>query len=97
MTQAVDGRGLELAVAAAQQAGINRFILVSAFPEAVRAEYLSDTFETYMAVKKLADVHLAETSLDWVILRPGTLLDIPSTARFVLAWPFLMAACRART
>src|SRR3546814_15712394 len=34
-----------------------------------------------MAVKKLADVHLAESDLDWVILRPGTLLDAPGTGR----------------
>lgn len=32
MTNAIDGRGLELAVAAAQQAGVRRFLLVSAFP-----------------------------------------------------------------
>ena len=75
MTNAIDGRGLETAVAAAQQAGIRRFLLVSAFPEAARGKVVSDTFENYMAVKKRADVHLAETDLDWVILRPGRLLD----------------------
>lgn len=75
MTNAIDGRGLELAVAAAKQAGIRRFLLVSAFPEAGRARQLSERFENYMKVKKLADVHLAESDLDWVILRPGTLVD----------------------
>lgn len=81
MTNAIDGRGLELAVASAQQAGIKRFLLVSAFPEAFRGKQVSDTFENYMAVKKLADVHLAETDRDWVILRPGTLLDEPGTGK----------------
>jgi len=81
MTNAIDGRGLELAVAAAQQAGIRRFILVSAFPESLRGELVSDSFENYMKVKKLADVHLAETDLDWVILRPGTLSDSPGTGK----------------
>lgn len=81
MTNAIDGRGLEVAVAAAQTAGIPRFLLVSAFPEAGRGEKLSATFENYMAVKKAADVHLAETDLDWVILRPGTLLDTPGTGK----------------
>src|SRR3546814_8351244 len=71
MIDAIDGRGLELSVAAAQQAGIARFLLVSAFPEAFRGREVSETFEHYMAVKKLADVHLAESDLDWVILRPG--------------------------
>ena len=57
MTNAIDGRGAELAVAAAQKAGIERFLLVSAFPEASRGKKVSDTFENYMAVKKRADVH----------------------------------------
>lgn len=81
MTNAIDGRGLELAVAAATQAGVMRFILVSAFPESFRGKEISETFENYMAVKKLADVHLAESGLDWVILRPGTLLDTPGTGK----------------
>ncbi|MCO5787930.1 NAD-dependent dehydratase [Pseudomonas sp. G11-1] len=81
MTNAIDGQGLELAVAAAQQAGVQRFLLVSAFPEAGRNKVVSDTFENYMAVKKRADVHLAESDLDWVILRPGTLLDSPGTGK----------------
>ncbi len=81
MTNAIDGRGLELTVAAAQKAGIQRFLLVSAFPEASRGKQVSETFENYMAVKKRADVHLAESDLDWVILRPGTLLDAPGTGK----------------
>jgi len=75
MTNAIDGKGLELTVAAARQAGIRRFLLISAFPEALRGNQMSDGFENYMRVKKRADVHLAESDLDWVILRPGTLLD----------------------
>ncbi|PRB79897.1 SDR family oxidoreductase [Pseudomonas sp. MYb185] len=81
MTNAIDGQGLELAVAAAQQAGVKRFLLVSAFPEAGRSKTISDTFENYMTVKKRADVHLAESGLDWIIVRPGTLLDSPGTGR----------------
>lgn len=81
MTNAIDGRGLELTVAAAQKAKIQRFLLVSAFPEASRGKQVSETFENYMAVKKRADVHLAESDLDWVILRPGLLLDAPGTGK----------------
>lgn len=90
MTNAIDGEGLETAVAAAQQAGISRFLLVSAFPEAGRAKNLSPTFENYMRVKKLADVALAESGLDWVILRPGTLTDEPGSGlvRSGLAIPY---------
>jgi len=32
-----------------------------------------------MRVKKAADVHLAHTDLDWLIVRPGTLTDEPGT------------------
>jgi uncharacterized protein YbjT (DUF2867 family) len=81
MTDAIDGHGLELSVAAARLAGIRRFILVSAFPEASRGKTVSETFENYMAVKKRADVHLAASDLDWVILRPGTLLDSHGTGK----------------
>ncbi len=81
MTNAIDGHGLELAVAAAQKAGIGRFLLVSAFPEASRGKQVSETFENYMAVKKRADVHLAKTDLDWVIVRPGLLLDAPGSGK----------------
>jgi len=81
MTDAIDGHGLELAVAAAREAGVPRFVLVSAFPDAARGKDVSETFENYMAVKKRSDVHLAESDLDWVILRPGTLVDTPGTGK----------------
>lgn len=74
-TRAIDGRGLELAVDAARRAGVQRLLLVSAFPEAGRGTSVSDTFEVYMEVKKQADVYLAASGLEWVILRPGTLTD----------------------
>ncbi|WP_323661056.1 NAD(P)H-binding protein [Pectobacterium versatile] len=90
MTNTVDGEGLKTAVAAALQAGVSRFLLVSAFPEALRGELVSDTFENYMRVKKMADVTLAESELDWVILRPGTLRDASGTGhvRAGLAIPY---------
>lgn len=81
LTNAIDGRGLELAVAATIQAGVRRFILVSAFPDALRGSPSSEGFEHYIAVKKRADVHLVGTGLDWVIVRAGTLLDDPGTGR----------------
>lgn len=79
MTNAIDGDGLELAVTAAKLAGIRRFILVSVFPDALRGTAVSDSFENYVAVKKQADIYLVATDLDWVIVRPGTLLDEAGT------------------
>jgi uncharacterized protein YbjT (DUF2867 family) len=81
LTNAIDGRGLELATEAAAIAGVQRFILVSVFPDALRGKETSVGFENYIAVKKRADVHLVETGLDWVIVRPGTLHDDPGTGR----------------
>ncbi|WP_436763012.1 NAD(P)H-binding protein [Streptosporangium sp. V21-05] len=81
MTTAIDGRGLEKAADAAARAGVPRFVLVSAFPEAGRGPQSTEGFEHYMRVKKSADVYLARTDLDWLIVRPGTLLDEPGTGR----------------
>ncbi|WP_415767578.1 NAD(P)-binding oxidoreductase [Pseudomonas sp. ZB1P45] len=83
LTNAIDGRGLELAVAAAIQAGVRRFILVSAFPDALRGSPLSEGFENYIAVKKRADAHLVGSDLDWVIVRPGTLLEDTGTGKIL--------------
>lgn len=81
LTNAIDGEGLKLAVAAATQAGVPRFILVSAFPDAGRGKTPSEGFENYMRVKRQADAALVASSLAWVILRPGTLTDDAGTGR----------------
>ncbi|MGO3885213.1 MAG: NAD(P)H-binding protein [Mycetocola sp.] len=76
-TTLIDGEGLVKAAAAAEQAGVQRFVLVSAFPDAGRDAQPNEGFEHYMRVKKSADVHLVGTDLDWLIVRPGTLRDEP--------------------
>lgn len=75
MTQAIDGEGVEKMIEAAKSAGVNRFLLVSAFPDAWRDKDMPDGFEFYMKMKRQADVALADSSLNWTILRPGTLTD----------------------
>lgn len=84
-TTAIDGNGLTTAIEAARLAGTRRLVLVSVFPEAWRGREVSDTFEHYIAVKKKADVELAATDLDWVILRPAALTDGSGTGRISLA------------
>lgn len=79
LTQAIDGDGLSKMIAAAEEAGVKRFLLVSAFPDAGRGMGMPESFEFYMKVKRQADVELAKSSLDWTILRPGTLTDEPGT------------------
>jgi uncharacterized protein YbjT (DUF2867 family) len=76
-TAAVDGNGPGKVAAAAKIAGVNRFYLVSVFPEAWRERRMDDEFEQYMAEKKKAETEIALTDLDWVILRPSALTDEP--------------------
>ncbi len=88
-TTLIDGKGLEKAAAAATLAGVNRFVLVSVFPDALRGQEPNEAFEHYIRVKKTADAHLTGTDLDWIIVRPGTLTDDPGTDR-VAAQPALV-------
>ncbi|MFD0987374.1 SDR family oxidoreductase [Methyloligella solikamskensis] len=81
VTNAIDGRGLEKSVEAAKLAGIDRFLLVSAFPEAGRGKEPKEGFENYIRVKKLADAYLVASGLDYVILRPGTLTNDPGSGK----------------
>jgi uncharacterized protein YbjT (DUF2867 family) len=71
----IDGDGAEKVVRAMEREGVSRLVLVSVFPEAGRDREGSETFEHYMACKKRADVAVAASSLDWVLVRPGTLED----------------------
>ena len=73
-TSMIDGLGPVKMIEAAAANGIKRIYLVSAFPESARSDNLGAAFEHYMRVKKEADVAVANSGLDWVIIRPGTLL-----------------------
>ncbi|WP_411733108.1 NAD(P)H-binding protein [Paeniglutamicibacter sp.] len=84
-TTLIDGEGLKKAVAAAALAGIDTFVLVSAFPESERSSGGSKDFEHYMAVKKSADEYLARTRLRWLIVRPGSLTDQPGSSTVTAA------------
>ena len=74
-TTAIDGEGVIKTIHAARANGIARVYLVSAFMDAGRAQPRKDGFEHYMKVKRQADNALAASELDWVILRPGTLVS----------------------
>ena len=81
MTAAIDGGGLKKAADAAVESGVRRFVLVSVFMDALRDQPRSEGFEHYMTIKREADIHLAGTDLDFLILRPGDLLDDVGTGR----------------
>jgi nucleoside-diphosphate-sugar epimerase len=77
-TTLIDGKGLEKAAQAAARAGVDRVVLVSAFPEAAAdPDGISEAYAHYLRTKKAAEVFLTGTDLDWIIVRPGHLLDDP--------------------
>lgn len=84
MTTKVDGDGPQKIAAAAEVAGIKRFLLVSVFPEAWRDRGMDSSFEHYIAEKKRAEINLVQTDLDWLILRPSALTDNPGTGHIDL-------------
>lgn len=75
VTIAVDSEGVVKALEATRLAGVDRFALVSVLPEAGRGRNLGDDEEFYFAVKKLVDVIVSTSDLDWLILRPSMLVD----------------------
>ena len=78
-TTAVDGDGPAKAAAAAKIAGVQRFYLVSVFPEAWRERRMDEDFEHYLVEKKKAETQLVLADLDWVIVRPAALTNDPGT------------------
>jgi len=80
-TDAIDRYGVAKASAAARLVGIERFILVSVFPEEWRERRMPRCFEYYMRAKKHADVALVGTDLNWVIVRPCALTNNPGVGR----------------
>lgn len=80
-TTRTDGEGPAKLAAAAERAGVHRFILVSVFPEAWRERRMDAAFEHYMVQKKRAETELVLTDLDWLILRPSALTNEPGTGR----------------
>ena len=67
-------------IAAAKGADIRRYVIVSsrgADPEAPG----DDTFAVYLRAKGEADAALAESGLEYTIVRPGRLTDEPGTGR----------------
>jgi uncharacterized protein YbjT (DUF2867 family) len=84
VTDAVDGEGVLTALEAARRAGVPRFVLVSVLPEAWRERDLGEDGAHYFAVKKLTDVAVSQSDLDWLVLRPSQLVDRPGTGRVAL-------------
>ena len=83
--ETVDRAAAALLADAAEQAGVTRYLMVSAMGTE-RADLESDdVFQVYLRAKGAADDDLrARTALDWTVVRPGRLTDDEPTGRVAL-------------
>ncbi|MEU4764169.1 NAD(P)-binding oxidoreductase [Actinosynnema sp. NPDC023794] len=79
----VDRAAAVLFAEAAEQAGVRRFIQISA--TGIGRTTGDEVFDAYLAAKGAAEDDLRERDLDWTILRPGRLTDDEPTGRVELA------------
>jgi uncharacterized protein YbjT (DUF2867 family) len=82
--QTVDYAGAVGLIEAATTHGIRRYLIVSAIG-ANHPERWSEQMRPYYEAKAAADKHVAESGLDYTIVRPGGLIDDPGTGRVDLA------------
>lgn len=80
----VDRGAADLSLAAAETAGVPRFLQISAMGAASPPDG-DDVFAHYLRAKAAAEARLRDSSLDWVILRPGRLTNEPGKGRVSLA------------
>ena len=82
----VDRGASALLAAAAEQAGVRRFVQISSMGAGVPPPPGTDeTFAAYLEAKTAAEDDLRRRDLDWTVLRPGGLTNDPGTGRVHLA------------
>ena len=86
----VDRAASVLLAEAAGQAGLRRFVQISAMGvDQPPAPGTGQVWAAYLAAKAAAEDDLRARDLDWTILRPGGLTDDPGTGQIRLAPPSL--------
>ena len=81
--QTMDLGGALKCIEAAQQAGVGRFLMVSAMgTDAIPAD---GPMRPYLEAKRDADAALRDSGLRWTVVRPGRLTDAPGTGTVTLA------------
>ncbi|MBT2709454.1 SDR family oxidoreductase [Pseudomonas sp. ISL-84] len=83
-TLLIDLDGAVKTMEAAQQAGIDRFVMVSAI-QANNREKWSDAIKPYFVAKHYADRMLENSGLNYTIVRPGGLTNDPGTGKIKAA------------
>jgi uncharacterized protein YbjT (DUF2867 family) len=75
----VDRDAAILLADAAEQAGVSRYVMISALAADDFDPDSEDVFQVYLRAKSEADADLRERHLDWTVIRPGGLTDDPPT------------------
>ncbi|MFD2618647.1 SDR family oxidoreductase [Terrilactibacillus laevilacticus] len=83
-TLLVDLDGAAKTIEAAEQAGVNRFIMVSAI-QAHNRENWNESIKPYYVAKHYADKILVASSLNYTIVRPGGLVDEPGSGKVTIS------------
>ncbi|MEN1969202.1 SDR family oxidoreductase [Lentibacillus sp. N15] len=83
-TMMIDLDGAIKSMEAAKQAGVNRFVIVSAMGVHHRENWMSGA-PYYSAAKHYADVWLEKSGLDYTIIRPGGLTNDTGTGKVKVA------------
>jgi nucleoside-diphosphate-sugar epimerase len=79
--ETVDRAGAVLLADAAQQAGVRRYVMVSAMGAEDADPASDEVFQVYLRAKAAADADLRARDLDWTIVRPGSLTDDAPTGK----------------
>jgi uncharacterized protein YbjT (DUF2867 family) len=79
--ETVDRAAAVLLADAAEQAGVRRYVMVSAMGTENADPDSDDVFQVYLRAKQAADDDLRARDLDWTVVRPGRLTDDPATGR----------------
>lgn len=83
-TLLIDLDGAVKTIEAAENLGINRFIMVSAF-QANNRESWNEAIKPYYVAKHYADRALLQSDLNYTIIRPGGLVNEPGTGKVTAA------------
>jgi uncharacterized protein YbjT (DUF2867 family) len=93
----VDRGASVLMASAAERAGVRRFVQISSMGAGQPPRPGTDeVWAAYITAKTAAEDDLRSRDLDWTILRPGHLTDVPATGRIRLAPPPLPAGSISR-
>ena len=82
----VDFGGAVALIDACREAGVSRYLIVSAIG-ADKPDTWSDAMRPYYEAKRDADLALADSGLEYTIVRPGGLTDDPGSGLVVVGTP----------